>query len=46
MAKTIDADFAQRMRDESETTKDDPYPPDAHGSRPNRPQMYSVRLSR
>jgi Family of unknown function (DUF6290) len=45
MAKTIDPDLSGRLRDESEQTKDEPYPKDVKGSRPNRSKVYSVRLS-
>lgn len=47
MAKKIDPDLAARLREESETSMNDPYPPEAVGSRPNRrrSQVYSVRLS-
>ncbi|MEO6700227.1 MAG: hypothetical protein ABI140_02820 [Jatrophihabitantaceae bacterium] len=47
MAKKIDADLERRLREESERTKDDPYPIDARYIRPNRDRsrVYSVRLS-
>jgi hypothetical protein len=45
MAKTIDPALAERLRRESEQTKDDPYPAGAAGRRPNRQKVYSVRLS-
>jgi hypothetical protein len=45
MAKTIDPALAERLRRESEQTKDDPYPAGAYGRRPNRQKVYSVRLS-
>jgi hypothetical protein len=47
MAKTIDRKLAEQLREESEQTKDDPYPDDAAYSRPNRDRsrVYSVRLS-
>lgn len=47
MAKNIDPDFAAELRQESENSKDDPYPPKTEGNRPNRmrSQVYSVRLS-
>ncbi len=45
MAKTIDPALAERLRRESEQTKDDPYPAGADGRRPNRQKVYSVRLS-
>ena len=45
MAKTIDPALAERLRRESEQTKDEPYPPGAAGRRPNRQKVYSVRLS-
>ena len=45
MAKTIDPKLISELREESERTKDDPYPAGARGTRPNRSQVYSVRLS-
>lgn len=47
MATNIDRDLAARLRAESEASKDDPYPADVAGARPNRQrsQVYSVRLS-
>lgn len=47
MAKTIDRKLADRLREESERTKDEPYPPKAAYTRPNRDRsrVYSVRLS-
>ena len=47
MAKTIDPELAARLRDESESTKDAPYPEGVRPSHPNRnrSQVYSVRLS-
>lgn len=45
MAKTIDPALAERLRRESEQTKDDPYPAGKAGRRPNRERVYSVRLS-
>lgn len=45
MAKTIDPALAERLRRESEQTKDDAYPVDSAGRRPNRQKVYSVRLS-
>lgn len=47
MAKTIDPDLARRLREESEASKDDPYPEQVRLSRPNRDRsrVYSVRLS-
>lgn len=47
MAKTIDPGLAARLREESENSKDAPYPDEATGSRPNRTRtrVYSVRLS-
>lgn len=45
MAKTIDPDLAARLRKESEQTKDEPYPKNVKGRRPNRSKVYSVRLS-
>ena len=45
MAKTIDPALAERLRRESEETKDDLYPAGTAGRRPNRQKVYSVRLS-
>jgi hypothetical protein len=45
MAKRIDSALAEKLRQESEKTKDDAYPQGARGSRPNRTKVYSVRLS-
>ncbi len=45
MDKTIDPDLAARLREESEQTKDEPYPTDVKVARPNRAKVYSVRLS-
>ncbi|MGB7980410.1 MAG: hypothetical protein WCF36_06415 [Candidatus Nanopelagicales bacterium] len=45
MATTIDPALAERLRRESEQTKDNPYPAGMAGRRPNRPKVYSVRLS-
>lgn len=45
MAKTTDPQLIARLREESERTKDDPFPEDVRVVRPNRPQVYSVRLS-
>lgn len=44
MAKTIDPTLRDALREESEQTRDDPYP-DVAPSRPNRSRVYSVRLS-
>jgi hypothetical protein len=47
MAKTIDPALAERLREESERTKDEPYPSGATFTRPNRERtrVYSIRLS-
>jgi Family of unknown function (DUF6290) len=45
MAKTIDLALAERLRRESEQTKDEPYPAGTTGRRPIRQKVYSVRLS-
>jgi len=47
MAKTIDPALAARLRDESEQTREAPFPPGAVPTRPNRlrSKVYSVRLS-
>ncbi len=45
MAKTIDPALSERLRRESEQSKDNPYPAGTGGRRPNRQKVYSVRLS-
>ncbi len=45
MAKTTDPQLITRPREESERTKEDPFPEDVRVVRPNRSQVYSVRLS-
>ena len=45
MTKTIDPALADRLRDESEQTKNDDYPAGTAGRRPNRRKVYSVRLT-
>lgn len=47
MAESIDPELEQRLREESEATKDLPYPPGTTGVRPNRQRshVYSIRLS-
>ena len=45
MAKRIDPALAERLRHESEQTKDDVYPGGTTGRRPNRQKGYSVCLS-
>lgn len=45
MADTTDAQLMARLREESERTKDEPYPTDTTPTRPNRSRVYSVRLS-
>ncbi len=45
MAKTTDPQLIARLREESERTKEDPFPEDVRVVRPNRSQVYSVRLS-
>ena len=45
MAKTIDPALADRLRDESEQTRNDAYPGGTAGRRPNRRKVYSVRLT-
>jgi hypothetical protein len=45
MAKTVDPELIARLREESERTKDAPYPEGVQPKRPNRSQVYSVRLS-
>lgn len=44
MAKTLDPGRAEKLRRESEQTKDDAYPAGTTGRRPNRLEVYSVRL--
>lgn len=45
MADKIDPEIIARVREESERTKDDPYPDGVTVTRPNRSRVYSVRLS-
>lgn len=45
MAKTIDPALAARLREESERTREAPYPAGARPTRPNRSKVYSIRLS-
>lgn len=45
MAKTVDHQLISEMREESELTKNDPYPTHIQGKRPNLSQVCSVRLS-
>ena len=47
MAKKFDPKLAKQLREESERTKDEPYPAGARYTRPNRDRsrVYSVRLS-
>lgn len=45
MAKTVDPKLISALREESERTKDDSYPAGTRGKRPNRSQVYSVRLT-
>ncbi|MEL4506229.1 hypothetical protein AAEX63_15185 [Luteococcus sp. H138] len=45
MAKAMDRELAARLRAESEVTRDDDYPGGTRPARPNRPKVYSVRLS-
>jgi hypothetical protein len=47
MAKTIDRALVEQIRAESERTRDEPYPPGARFTRPNRgrSRVYSVRLN-
>jgi hypothetical protein len=45
MGTTIDPALADRLRRESERTREDPYPAGTVGRRPNREKVYSVRLS-
>lgn len=45
MAKTADPELIARLREESERTKDAPYPDAVAAKRANRSQVYSVRLS-
>ncbi len=46
MARTVDTTMIARMREESEATRDEEYPAWTRATRPNRSQVYSVRLSR
>jgi hypothetical protein len=45
MAKTVDPKLIAELREESERTKDDPYPAETKGKGPNRSLVYSVRLT-
>ena len=45
MAKRTDPALVERLRRESEQTKNDAYPAGITGRRPNRQKVYSVRLS-
>jgi hypothetical protein len=47
MAKAADRALLDQVREESERTKDDPYPKGARPTRPNRSRarVYSVRLN-
>jgi len=45
MAKAVDPELIARLREESEGTKDQPYPETSRPTWPNRSQVYSVRLS-
>lgn len=45
MAKTTDPQLIAKLREESERTKDEPFPTGVQAARPNRSQVYSVRLS-
>lgn len=45
MAKTIDPKLVEKLREESEQTKDNAHPAGTTGRRPNRQKVYSVRLS-
>ena len=45
MTQHLDPALAESLRHESEQTKDLPYPANASPTRPNRTQVYSVRLS-
>lgn len=45
MTKSIDAALAARLREESETSREDEYPTGTRPTHPNRSKVYSVRLS-
>lgn len=45
MAEPTDPDLLAQLREESERTKNDPYPQDISPKRTNRSHVYSVRLS-
>jgi hypothetical protein len=45
MADKLDRALIDQIRQESEQTKDDPYPKGARPARPNRGRVYSVRLN-
>lgn len=45
MAKKIDPELIERLRAESESTREADYPQGVKPARPNRSKVYSVRLS-
>ncbi|HVX46661.1 MAG TPA: hypothetical protein VHC49_22400 [Mycobacteriales bacterium] len=47
MAESVDRNLMQRLREESERTRDEAYPERARPTRPNRgrTRVYSVRLN-
>lgn len=45
MANPIDPELAARLREESESTRDEPYPAGTRATRPNRSAVYSIRLT-
>ncbi len=45
MAKTMNRELAAKLRAESEQTRDEAYPTEGRPTRPNRSNVYSVRLS-
>ncbi len=45
MARDVDTAMIMRLREESEETRLDDYPAGTQGTRPNRSQAHSVRVS-
>lgn len=45
LAKKVNRGLTERLRKESERTRGDAYPKGSRGVRPNRTNVYSVRLS-
>ncbi|WP_343074736.1 DUF6290 family protein [Nakamurella aerolata] len=45
MTRDVDTEFIERLRAESEATREAEYPEGSKAVRPNRSRVYSVRLS-